>query len=104
MSHLFFKQREENPNECYSDEEIMAEFTTFVIAGMDTTGHLLIMTIYYLIHNPEVKEKVLKEMKAIFPNGTPSEFTSESLGKLDYTNAVLKETLRMSSPAPGNSL
>lgn len=45
-----------------SDEEIIDEYITFFIAGMDTTGHLISMTIYALWRYPEVLRKVKEEI------------------------------------------
>jgi len=95
---LFLHQRRDSPDECYSDIEMLHEFLTFFIAGMDTTGHLLTMASYYMNQNPEIKQKVIDEMNQEIKGDEG--FTNENLGKLNYMTAVFKESLRLGSPAP----
>ena len=49
---LLKTQTNENPEDRYTDEDIINEFVTFFIAGMDTTGHLVTMALYCLHRYP----------------------------------------------------
>ena len=56
-----------------------------------TTGSLWVM--YNLAKNPDVQEKLYKEIKQVLPNKEP--ITPEILSKLTYVKAVVKETFRL---------
>lgn len=43
-------------------DQIINEFMTFYVAGMDTTGHLCGMAVWYLTQYPEIKAKVQHEI------------------------------------------
>jgi len=45
-----------------SYNDLVDEFITFYLAGMDTTGHLIAMIIYYLSVYPDVLVKHLKNI------------------------------------------
>ena len=79
-----------------SDDEIMAQIFTFFVAGTDTTSNLLIMAHYFLAQYPEVQNKLREEI-----NKYNGEITYEVLSKMEYLNAVIKETLRIYGPADG---
>jgi len=82
-----------------SDEEIVDQFVAMFLAGMDTTGHLLTMVVYYLDKYPKFKERMIQEMKQNYPlDRVP---TVEDLNKLEFTMAFLKETLRVNTPVIG---
>ena len=81
-----------------SDKEIVDEFITFFIAGMDTTGHLIGMTLYNLTQHPEHVEKLKTEIAETYDKDET--LTTDTLQKMDELHNVLKETLRMYTPAP----
>ena len=83
----------------FTDDEVVHEFLTFFIAGMDTTGHLLTMATYYYYNSPqEVKDAVMKEAEFLVKRN--EDITPEKLNKVETILAFMKETLRMASPAP----
>jgi cytochrome P450 len=49
--------------------------------------------LYNLAKNPDVQEKLYKEIKQVLPNNEP--ITPEILSKLPYIKAVVKETFRL---------
>ncbi|CAF1524564.1 unnamed protein product, partial [Didymodactylos carnosus] len=67
------------------------------VAGHETTSTLMTWTIYCLTQNPEILLKLQNEIDSVL-NGRPP--TSETLSSLIYTEAVLKESLRVYSPVP----
>jgi len=82
-----------------NEEEIIDQFVTFFMAGMDTTGHLVTMAVYLLEKHPEYKAKMIEEVKTHY---NPSEKVDvDDLNKLEFTTAFLKETLRTATPVPG---
>jgi len=88
-----------HPEQCLSDEDIVNEFITFYLAGMDTTANLVAMVFYNLTQYPEYL-KVLKEERDRTYNSEAIK-TNETLQKMDYLHAFMKETMRFYSPAPG---
>lgn len=106
-----------------TDEEIVANVKVFYLAGGDTTAITLFWLAYYLSIHPFVMDKIEEETKSVFmkdlvlPNPSASTSFDEifdvyrshlmkniELQKvtkdLPYTSAVIKEALRLASPAP----
>ena len=110
------KERRQNPNDVndllnrmingkdpetgyqLSDENIRYQMVTFLIAGHETTSGLLSFATYFILKNPETLQKAQAEVDQF------DEITIETLTKLKYIDAVLKETLRLQATAPSFSL
>lgn len=69
-------------------EELIEEWFTFFVGGMDTTAHLMAMSLYYLSVHQEIQDKLRKEIE-----GT-KELTLMELGKLPYLDAFVNESNR----------
>jgi cytochrome P450/NADPH-cytochrome P450 reductase len=80
-----------------SDDNIMNNMITFLIAGHETTSGLLSFASYYLLKNPDALHKAQQEVDTVVGKG-PIKF--EHMAKLPYIEAVLRETLRLSPTAP----
>jgi cytochrome P450 len=50
--------KSKNNEDFYSEEEILEEFSTFFVAGTDTTSHYVMTMIYLIAQNPEVEAKL----------------------------------------------
>ena len=96
---LLLAQNSENDSDRLSDEDIIDEFVTFFVAGMDTTAHLVGMILYHLAKNPQYLKDLKEERIKIY--NQEKNITAESLQKMDVLHAVLKETLRLHTPASG---
>ncbi|KAL7949740.1 cytochrome P450 [Trichoderma barbatum] len=90
--------RDPKTGEGLSDDSIIDNMLTFLIAGHETTSGLLSFAMYYLLADPQAMEKARQEVDEV-SEGSP--ITVEHLSKLPYINAVLKETLRLQPTAPG---
>ena len=101
LNALFEYQRQSKGTEAeLTDEEIVHEFSTFYLAGMDTTGHLLLMATYYFKQqDPQTQDRILQEAKLIADAG--ENVSGDMLHKSTILHALLKETLRMATPATG---
>jgi len=95
MMTIFIEQRMKNQEDAFNDQDIIDEFVTFFVAGMETTGHAITMACHHLYKNPECKEQLMKDV-----NSLTSPLSYEKLHRLEYLTAFIKETLRMTSPAP----
>lgn len=73
-----------------TDIELRDELITLVFAGYETTTAALSWALYWVHYLPEVKEKLLVELKDFSLGFDPNAAT-----KLVYLTAICKETLRM---------
>jgi cytochrome P450/NADPH-cytochrome P450 reductase len=81
-----------------SEENIVAQCITFLVAGHETTSGLLSFAVYYLLKDPDVLEGARAEVDAEFgDNAYPS---YDQVRKLTYVFQILEETLRLWAPAP----
>jgi len=98
MNVLFEHVELYKDEEHFNDKDIIDEFITFFSAGMDTTAHLVSMSLYYFTQNPHYLTKARQEVDKFYRNG--NDLTLEDLQKMDFLMAFLKETLRKANPAP----
>jgi len=96
LNSLLETQKSEDPEQRFSDLDIVNEFVNFFAAGMDSTALLVGMTLYSLAKNPQYKA-VLKEERDRYYN-TEGKMTTDLLSKMEFLHAVLKETLRFYAP------
>ena len=98
LQSLLETQESKNAEERFSDENIIDEFITFFLAGMDTVGHLIGMSIYNLTQYPEYLKGLEEERKKTYD--VESVVSGDTLQKMDVLHGFLKETLRFYTPAP----
>ncbi|KAF1937047.1 NADPH-cytochrome P450 reductase-like protein, partial [Clathrospora elynae] len=84
-----------------TDDNIIDNMITFLIAGHETTSGLLSFTFYYLLKNASAYEKAQQEVDDVIGKGP---ITVDHLTKLPYLNAVLRESLRLQPTAPSIGL
>lgn len=72
------------------------EGQALMFAGADTVGNTLMLGTYYLLRQPETYQNLKKELMATWPS-LESSPDMRTLDSLPYLNAVIKESLRMSS-------
>ncbi|KZO98276.1 cytochrome P450 [Calocera viscosa TUFC12733] len=80
-----------------SDEEVLAQISTFIVAGHETTASALTWTLYSLAQNPEAQDKLRAELSLVAEEA-PS---MDDLNALSYLDMVVKESLRFHSPVHG---
>jgi len=100
LADLLKTQSAANPEDRMSDTEIVNEFITFFAAGMDTTGHLIGMTLYMLTQYPEYLEKLQREREDYYNSNGKADV--DNINKLEELHCFLKETLRFHTPVPLN--
>jgi len=98
MNVLFEHVELYKDEEHFNDKDIVDEFITFFLAGMDTTAHLVSMSLYYFTQHPQYLARARQEADKFYKNG--KNLTLEDLQKMDFIMAFLKETLRIANPAP----
>ncbi|XP_068922964.1 cytochrome P450 27C1 isoform X3 [Petaurus breviceps papuanus] len=81
-------------------EEIYANMTEMLLAGVDTTSFTLSWAAYLLAKHPEVQQSVYHEIiKNLGKKHIP---TAEDVPRVPLIRALLKETLRLFPVLPGN--
>jgi len=70
------------------DDGIAANGVLFILAGFDTTLSLLLFCAYALAINPDIQERLRKEVQSILAE-TSGEFTYEGLSKMTYLDMVI---------------
>ncbi|CDO71513.1 hypothetical protein BN946_scf184910.g12 [Trametes cinnabarina] len=79
-----------------SDEEVLAQVPTFLVAGHETTSTATTWCLFALAQAHEVQRKLRDEL---FTLDTASP-TMDQLNSLPYLDAVVRETLRIHAPVP----
>ncbi|KAK0426822.1 hypothetical protein QR680_009918 [Steinernema hermaphroditum] len=87
------KQNGDDPGS-FTDDNLLANLLDLWIAGTDTTISVMLWGFTFLLHNPEVAEKIRKEVFSITKGNRNVELTDKTLAP--YVNAVITEILRCS--------
>ena len=82
-----------------SEVEIIAQISTFFLAGTETTSEFLTISQYLLATHPKVQNKLREEVLTHI--GKTEEVTYDHISKMEYLNAVIKEAFRFGGPSMG---
>ena len=83
----------------FTDQEIHRNTLDLLFAGEDTTAHTLGWTIWLLAQRPDVQERLTEEaIQTLGEEPYPQDY--EVVAQLPYTEAVLRESLRVKSVGP----
>jgi len=77
------------------DGRLRDELVTMLLAGHDTTALALTYTWYLLDRHPDARERLHAELDSVLDGATP---TVSDLPKLDYTERLLQESMRLYPP------
>lgn len=81
-----------------SDQQVRDQLMTTFLAGHETTASGLTWAGWVLASHPEVMQRAAAEVDAALDGRTPG---FSDIASLPYLGQVVKETLRLYSPAPG---
>jgi cytochrome P450 len=96
VSMLLAARDPENPSEPgMSDQQIRDEAMTIFLAGHETTANAMAWTWHLLSQAPQVEARLHEEIDRV----SPHVFTVDDVPKLEYTRAVIAESMRLYSPA-----
>ncbi|KAJ4004770.1 hypothetical protein NW766_011504 [Fusarium irregulare] len=98
LLNMMMQGKDPKTGEGMSDELIIGNLITFLIAGHETTSGLLSFVFYYLLENQRVLDKARQEVDDVVGDGN---LTVDHLAKMPYINQILRETLRLMPTAPG---
>jgi cytochrome P450 len=92
--------RDPDTGKGYSERDLIAEAGILIIAGADTTATATTATLFYLLHSPEVYERVRAEVDAAFPraDGVDSIRIGSALASCVYLYACIEEAMRLCPP------
>lgn len=79
-----------------TDKQVHDHIMTFIAAGHETTANALTWTFYLLSEHPQVRDKLLDEIRSVLSGRAP---TIEDMPNLPYLDWVLNESMRMYPPA-----
>jgi cytochrome P450 len=90
-----------------TDSQLRDEVMTIFLAGHETTANALTWTLYLLSQNPSVESKLYEELCSILGNNNSNNSnngkyripTIEDVSKLEYTEKVFRESMRLYPPA-----
>lgn len=83
----------ENEKQRFTFEDLIANVIMFFLAGFETSATTMHFALYELSVNPDIQEKVRKEINTVLENHH-GELTYEALMEMTYLRQVLDETLR----------
>ena len=97
LLHLMMIANEETTEEGVSklsDEEIVAQSVLFLLAGYETSSNTLSFTLYHLALNPDVQDKLRKEIiQAMESNAKKPLY--EVVQSVEYLDCVIMEAQRL---------
>jgi cytochrome P450 len=79
------------------DAQLRDELMTLLLAGHETTATALAWTMHRVLTEPGVLDRIRAELDAVVGRGPVA---PEDLGRLEYLDAVVKETLRLNPVIP----
>jgi cytochrome P450 len=86
-----------------TDSQLRDEVMTIFLAGHETTANALTWTLYLLSQNPLVEDKLYEELCSVLGDSKGSRAkripTVEDVPKLEYTEKVFRESMRLYPPA-----
>ncbi|KAL8699838.1 MAG: hypothetical protein Q9201_005770 [Fulgogasparrea decipioides] len=82
----------------FSDVQLAAHASDFVLAGSETSSTCLSTITYYLLKTPTVAEKLKREIRGAF--ASYEDINATSTTTLEYMNAVIQEAMRIYPPLP----
>jgi cytochrome P450 len=96
LEGMLAAQREDGS---FSDDDIVGNMFTVLLAGEDTTANTLGWTIWLLASRPDIQARLAEEARdALGDGGQLVEY--ESVEQLAYAEAVVRESMRLKGVAP----
>jgi len=98
---LFLKAHNRETGKMLTRAEVSAQSFTFLLAGYETTASALSFCLYMLAKHNDMQTRLVDEIDQLLVPGDGSRLPgAEELKSYKYLDAVFKETLRMTGPAP----
>ena len=92
ISHLMKAKDPESGDIGLPEQQIRDEIMIFLFAAHDTTSTALTWSLAYLATHPKIQATLQKELDSVIGRRLP---TADDISKLEYTEKIFKETLRI---------
>ena len=92
---MLLQVKDETDGSQMSDRQLRDELATLILAGHETTANALTWTWMLLAQNPHVEAQLHQELDTVLQGRSP---TVEDMPHLPFTQAVLKESIRLYPP------
>ncbi|KAJ4470221.1 cytochrome P450, partial [Lentinula aciculospora] len=101
LSVLVRATRYEDSKKRLSEDEIISQIATIILAGNETTASIMSWMLYELSRNPDSQTRLHEEIARLrIQTGYYVSLTSAHYDSMPYFNAVIKETLRLHPTLP----
>jgi cytochrome P450 len=90
---LMVAARDPETGQSFSDDNLIDQVATMILAGHETTATALFWALYLLAQDAPAQERIAEEVAAARAGG------EADMDKLKFTRAVLDETMRLYPPA-----
>ena len=80
----------------FSDDELLDELMTLIVAGYETSAGTLNWTWYWLARNPDSERKLLEQARELIPGS--SHVDVQTVTDMTFAQQVLEESLRLNPP------
>lgn len=93
-------------SDAFSDEELVDQAMTLLMAGHETTAATITWAMYALCRFPDVQTRMRQEIFEVFPSflhdqmGDENTSVKDMIDRLPYLSAVCNEVLRLYPPGP----
>ncbi len=78
----------------FTDEEVIGNALTLLLAGEDTTAHTMAWTLWFLAQHNDIQERWAQEAQEVLGEQRfPDDY--DAMAKLSYGEAVLRESMRL---------
>lgn len=84
----------------FTEEDIINEANTFMLAGQDSVGASVAFTLALLANHKDDQEKCMRELEEIFPHHDNRNPTLADLREMKYLEQCIKESLRLYPSVP----
>jgi len=91
----------EEPGSGMTDQHLVGNVLTLLLAGEDTTANSLAWLLHLLWQHPAALARATSEVRAACGSGPP---TIDQLDRLDWVEACIHETMRLKPVAPQNTM
>lgn len=93
---MLLAARDQDTGEAMPEQQVRDELMTFMLAGHETTSNALSWTLMLLSQHPDARERLESEVDEVL-SGRGA--TAEDASKLEWTSAVIDESMRLYPPA-----
>ncbi|KAF8259373.1 cytochrome P450 [Lactarius quietus] len=97
MSMLLRMNESESPENRLKDEEVVDQLSSLLLAGQETTASSLSWFLLEIARHPESQERIREEVATVFRRADANgvELSTADLDSMAYTQAALKESMRL---------